>query len=473
MRSLRARLFLTIGAVLAASIAASGLLSRRATLVEVREFVSRPVETGAFDAAATTIARQVAERGPGVLPTALEQQAGVLGRPLVVLDRTGPSVVAASSALLRSARLRFPTSHPGDVDLGFAGPAGVSSIAIRGAPTRHLLDRRGQSVGWLLSLPADAGGAVAGDHTGPAAVVPAWIVATTGVAAAGLILTFALSRRILRPVGELTAAVMRMQTGDLSVRADRAALGSDEIGTLARSFNAMAARLAEHERARRQMFADVAHELRSPVTNLRCTVEALQDGLATPDLATIDALHDEIMFLQRVIADLQDLTLAEAGRLSLHLEPVVVWDAIGRAVGMATSTTRNPVVIDVPTDLPLVIADASRLEQVLRNLLSNARRHAGEAGAVTIRATAIDDRVRIEVSDAGAGIAPEHLPHVFDRFYRADGSRSRSTGGAGLGLAIVRHLVIAQGGTVTAGSAGLGLGATFTVELPRHRGAVL
>jgi two-component system sensor histidine kinase BaeS len=471
-RSLRTRLFLTTGAVLAASIAASGLLSRRATLVEVREVVSRPAPAGGFERVASDVAAAVAVGGTPVLQAMLDEQSRILGRPLVVVDAAGSGVAASSSAALRAARVRRTSSVPGDVDLEFAGPAGVNSIAVRGAPARELLDPHGRSLGFLLAFPVEADGAAIRDRDLPGpGIAPAWIVVTAGVAVAGLILTFALSRHILRPVGELTDAVRRMESGDLGARAERAARRNDEIGRLAGSFNTLAARLAEHERARRQMVADVAHELRSPVTNLRCTVEALQDGLAAPDRATIDALHDEIMFLQRVVADLQDLTLAEGGRLTLHLEAVDVRTAVERAVSSTTTTTGPAVAVDIPEDLPPALADASRLEQVLRNLISNARRHAGDTGPVTVRAFATTDRVRIEVSDRGTGMAPEHLPHVFDRFYRADGSRSRSTGGAGLGLAIVRQLVEAQRGSVEAVSEGPGQGATFSVELPRHRAA--
>ncbi|MBI4265111.1 MAG: HAMP domain-containing protein [Acidobacteria bacterium] len=148
-----------------------------------------------------------------------------------------------------------------------------------------------------------------------------------------------LARRILRPIGALTDAARRMERGDLDARVD--VRGGDEMAGLARAFNAMAARLADHERLRRQMVGDVAHELRTPVTNLRCLLEGVQDGLERPDRATIDTLYDETMFLQRLIADLQDLTLAEAGSLPLHVRPIAVADVVGRAV---SSMTRMPAV---------------------------------------------------------------------------------------------------------------------------------
>ena len=473
MRSLRTRLVVTIGVVLAASIALSGLLSRRATLVEVRKVVSRPPQGAAFDPVATAVVQAVAKGGTSALQEALESQARVLGRPLVVVSPDGTSIVASSAPVFRESRVRRDPDRPGDIELDFSVAGGINTVAVRGAQVQPLVDA-GKPVGDLIALPEDAGDADSrAEERGARAVwlVPSWMVATASVAGAGLLLMVALSRHILGPVNELTDAVRRMEAGDLGARAERAAQGGDEIARLAASFNAMADRVAEHDQARRQMVADVAHELRSPVTNLRCVLEAVQDGLSQPDAATIDALHDEVMFLQHVIADLQDLTLAEAGQLPLHLEPVRVQDVVNRAVA-STANVRGPdVVIDLPPDLPAVTADPARLEQVLRNLLSNARRHAPESTPILVRAAATGGRVRIEVSDSGAGIAPEHLPHVFERFYRADRSRSRSTGGAGLGLAIVRQLIEAQGGSVGARSGGPGTGATFNVELPEARAA--
>lgn len=279
-----------------------------------------------------------------------------------------------------------------------------------------------------------------------------------------LVLTFALSRRILRPVGELTAAAGRMQRGELDVQVQ--ARGHDEIGELGRAFNAMAARLAETERLRRQMVSDVAHELRSPVTNLRCSLEAIQDGLVPADRANIDMLHEETLFLQRLISDLQELALAEAGRLQLHLGDVNVEEVIRRAAASMSKSPGAAIAIDAEAHLPEVRGDADRLEQVLRNLLSNARRHTPADGAITVSATRSGVGLRIAIRDTGSGISAEHLPHVFDRFYRADQSRARATGGAGLGLAIARQLVSAHGGTLAVSSEGTGSGATFTIDLP-------
>jgi two-component system sensor histidine kinase BaeS len=268
------------------------------------------------------------------------------------------------------------------------------------------------------------------------------------------------------PVTALTDAAYRMRGGDLDVRVE--VRGRDEVADLARAFNDMAARLAENERLRKQMVSDVAHELRSPVTNLRCTLESIQDGLAAADRSAIDALHEETLFLQRLIADLEDLSRADAGQLTLRSEQVDVAAAIRRAAGATLpGDTGIELRLEIGEALPLVAGDTDRLEQVFRNLLANAVRHTPAGGRVIVRAGRYEaGGVRVEITDTGCGIDAAHLPKVFDRFYRADASRARATGGAGLGLAIVRQLVAAHAGNVTAQSAGVGYGATFVVTLP-------
>jgi two-component system sensor histidine kinase BaeS len=295
---------------------------------------------------------------------------------------------------------------------------------------------------------------------GAAPLLPPWATATLVTAAIALFITFTVSGRILRPVSALTDAARRMREGDLAVRVEPS--GDDEIARLGRAFNEMAERLAQTERAKRQLVSDVAHELRSPVTNLRGMLESIQDGLAAPDAGHIEALHSETLLLQRLIADLQDLALAESGGLALDLERVDVEAVARRALGNGCDAVR----VAIDADARFVRADAVRLEQMLRNLLSNARRHTPPDGTIEMRSTRLGSLVRISVADTGCGIAVEHLPHVFDRFYRVDGSRDRATGGAGLGLAIVRRLAEAQGGYATAESAGSGLGATFLIDLP-------
>jgi signal transduction histidine kinase len=257
-----------------------------------------------------------------------------------------------------------------------------------------------------------------------------------------------------------------MEEGDLT---QRVPVGSpDEIGELARAFNAMAESLGRTERLRRTLVTDVAHELRTPLTNVRGYLEALRDGVAEPTPALIASLHDEAVLLGRLVEDLQELTLAEAGQLHLDRAVWTLDDLVGSAVELARPRALEKGVAlraEFPPDLPAVDVDRTRIGQVLRNLLGNAITHTDAGGEIVVSAARGHGEVEVRVHDTGAGIPPEHLPHVFERFYRADRSRARATGGAGIGLAIVKELVQAHGGRVGIDSAP-GRGTTVTFTLP-------
>jgi signal transduction histidine kinase len=457
MFSLRARVFVTVAIVLAAATVASGLLSRRATLVEDRE-VFGPRRLPPLDGVAEEIQTAYASGGWDTTRTTLKAIAGRLGNRLLALDQKNHPIAASSSEL---EQVDVQAASPdGDLSIRANSQGTLAKIEMRGIPAFPVRDVEGLEVGRVYVLPADSGGPIV-----RAPVVRPWIVSTAGTAALALLLAFALSGRILRPVGELTAAAHRMRQGDLDVRVTPR--GDDEIARLARAFNEMAERLGQIERTKRQMVGDVAHELRSPVTNLRCGLEAIQDGLVAPDRDRIDALHSETLLLQRLIADLQDLALADAGGLALERQAVDVAEIVRRAVGPDPGGARVQATIE--PGAARITADPGRLEQMLRNLISNARRHTPPDGRIDIRAARHGAHVRIEVADTGCGIPAEHLPHVFERFYRADPSRDRATGGAGLGLAIVRRLAEAHGGTVTAASGGVNQGATVTITMPDAR----
>ena len=288
--------------------------------------------------------------------------------------------------------------------------------------------------------------------------------AAAGLAAVGLGL--GLSRRILAPVGALTEAARRMAAGDLSQRVDSAS--GDEIGDLARAFNAMADGLSRLETLRRNMVTDVAHELRTPLTNIRGYLEALRDGVVEPETEVIDALYEETMLLNHLVDDLQELSLAEAGQLRLDRQPVALAAVVDQAIAAFASRAKVKgvaVQIDLPADLPLVDVDPRRGGQVLRNLLENGLTHTPAGGEIGIAARAAGGWVEVSVRDTGAGIPAQDLPFVFERFHRADRSRSRATGGAGLGLAIARQLVEAHGGRIWVES-DEGEGSTFRFTLP-------
>ena len=282
-----------------------------------------------------------------------------------------------------------------------------------------------------------------------------------------MLVTLALSARILRPVERLTAAAQRMEKGDLAVRVP--VESEDEIGQLAHAFNAMAGSLASQEQLRRNMVGDVAHELRTPLTNLRGYLEAARDGLVAPDGALVDNLYEETMLLNRLVIDLQDLAQAEAGQLTLVRQPAALEGIVEQAVAiLRPQAEAKGITLSDRSCRPLCpwwMSIATRVGQVLRNLLNNAVAHTPDGGEITVSARAMDQEVAVSVHDTGTGIAPEHLPYVFDRFYRADKSRARQTGGAGLGLAIVKQLVVAHGGSISVESVP-GQGSTFTFTLP-------
>ncbi len=281
-----------------------------------------------------------------------------------------------------------------------------------------------------------------------------------------LLLTFLLSRRILAPVKALTGAARQFGKGDFSHRVEYK--GKGELSELASSFNSMADDLERTERLRRNMVADVAHELRTPLSNLKGYLEAISDGVVKPDEATIKSLNEEASSLSRLVEDLQELSLADAGKLKIIVQPEDISRLIKETVTvLQTKAAAKSLTIsaDLPAALPLVNIDSHRIKQVLYNLLDNAVAHTGKEGRITVTAREQDDKVYISVADTGEGIPAEDLPMIFERFYRVDKSRARATGGSGLGLTIAKRLVEAHGGTIEVKSI-KGQGSTFTFNLP-------
>ncbi|KOU69225.1 kinase [Streptomyces sp. MMG1533] len=296
---------------------------------------------------------------------------------------------------------------------------------------------------------------------------------TKVVGAAGLVLavtvavTAVVATRLVRPLRALTEAAQ--QPPDRHVRVP--VTTRDETGILAAAFNELTERRERLETQRRAMVSDIAHELRSPLTNIRGWLEVTRDGVVDPDPALLASLHDEALVLQRVIDDLRDLADADAGTLRLHPEPVRCDELLGQVVA-AHRVAADAAGVSLRTAVdgtPWLDADPVRMRQALGNLVSNALRHTPEGGTVTLAARRAGDCVLLEVTDTGSGLAPDELPHVFDRFWRAEKSRSRRTGGSGLGLPIVRHLVAAHGGTAEATSEP-GAGSVFTLRLPGTAG---
>jgi two-component system OmpR family sensor kinase len=301
------------------------------------------------------------------------------------------------------------------------------------------------------------------------------ILITGAVLAVGaaLVMGALLSRSLTAPLQRLAAAARAVAVGDLGHRVRPE--GSEEMVEVARAFNDMTAALDESERQRRNMVADVAHELRSPLTVLQGNLRAMLDGVYDLDVAEISRLYDETRLLSRLVDDLRDLALADAGQLRLALRPVDIVSLIRNTTEtIASAAEGQGVALDgrLAEDLPPVQADADRVAQVLRNLLINALRHTPPGGSVTVTATANANGggVEVAVSDTGEGIAPENLSHVFERFWRSDPARTRSgslgrMGGTGLGLSVVQSLVEAHGGRIWVESTP-GQGSTFRFTLP-------
>lgn len=290
---------------------------------------------------------------------------------------------------------------------------------------------------------------------------------------AGLIalaLGFVLFRQITAPLNGLAAASDRIAAGDLAARAP--VHGADELARVARSFNAMADKLALSETARQNMLADIAHELRNPIGVLQSHLEAMMDDVFPTDKAHLASLHDETVLLSRMVSDLRELALADAGRLTLNRVPTDLHALVEHTVAAFQPQAREQQIgltADLNNHLPLLNLDAQRIEQALHNLLSNALRYTPPGGNVSVELGREGQSARVVVRDTGTGIAPAALPHVFERFWREDKGRSRAQGGTGLGLAIAKQWVEAHGGKMGAESR-VNQGATFWFTLPLDAG---
>lgn len=287
---------------------------------------------------------------------------------------------------------------------------------------------------------------------------------------AALGVSWYVSRRIAAPVGGLAAAAEDLAAGGYATEVNDPGLGA-EFATLTSSFNAMAGQLANVERTRRRLLADLAHEMRTPVSTLDAYLEALEDGVVGVDVKTLTMLRGQTGRLARLADDITAVSRAEEHRLELHpqvLEPRELVDAAVRAMADRFAAGGITLVADIAPRLPTVSVDPDRIGQVLSNLLDNAFRHTPSGGRVTVaaRASATGDAVEFTVADTGDGIPVDSLQHVFERFYRVDRARDRAHGGSGIGLSIVKALVEAHGGRVRVQSGGQGCGATLGFAIP-------
>lgn len=338
----------------------------------------------------------------------------------------------------------------------------------------------GRFIGFLLfmAVPLVGLGILFGTILSRAEAVPQRLMVFIGVVCGfpllSALIIFVIGAVVFRnlgtPLAEIMAAADAVAEGDLGTRVEEG--GPGEFRRLARSFNRMTTELERADQQRRNLTADVAHELRTPLHILQGNLEGLQDGIYQPTPEHIAAMLDETQMLSRLVEDLQILSLAETGQLPLHLEPANIAELLAD-VGTSFSGPAEASGIDLLVETEgsaadlTITGDVERLDQVLSNLLGNALRYTLEGGQIQLSASAIPNGIQLIVRDTGEGISPEDLPYVFDRFWRGDKSRQRQSGsGSGLGLAIAKQFVLAHGGEIQVDSE-LGKGTAFTIYLPK------
>jgi histidine kinase len=346
------------------------------------------------------------------------------------------------------------------VVVGVVVLAGTAELHAPGALSRHVA-RMQALTGSDAALTADLYQSFA------MAVNEVIIVAASAATLAAVAISVFTAGRIVGPIQAMMRASQRIAAGHYHERV--AEPGQDELGALAESFNRMAATLEQTESRRMELIGDVAHELRTPLAAIRSAMEGLVDGVLPAEAETYLNVEREAIRLQRLVRDLEELSRAEAGQITLDLQPVILADLVkdvAERLALQFEDKGVALEVDTPAAQLAVRADPSRITQVLTNLLGNALQYTPSGCRVTVRAWAEGREALVSIHDTGIGIAPEHLPHLFERFYRVDKSRSRAGGGSGIGLTIAKHLVEAHGGRIWAASEGEGQGSTFTLALP-------
>ncbi|CAM2069188.1 Histidine kinase [Sulfidibacter corallicola] len=481
MASLRLRIFLALGAVVIVSLATTGLVSYLNVRYQVAKAVFLQVDEGqAPQLPLSVLDHLVTALEGGASPeTVAETLSGLLRETDyhgVVFDGE-KQVHGTYPAELADAG---PTLTP-DGSLHFRNPESEdapTTIKIRG-PFRVFRNEAGAALGYLYLFPNRG----LTDGSLPDSMLPehparrmmkkvnTWqSISIVAIGLLALFVLYRLSRRLLRPIEHLTLAVREIAAGDLSQRVDIE--GDDEVAELAAAFNAMAGELARQENLRKQMVCDVAHELRTPVTNIRCELEAIRDGLMTADAATIESILEEVLSQSRLVEELQDLSLAEAGTLALHPETLDFDKVIdGACKGFASLIGQAELsLVRQRGEAAKVRADPERLRQILGNLLRNAIAHTPAGGTITVTTSRDEAGAVVTIADSGKGIPTEHLAHIFERFYRVDSSRSSETGGTGLGLTIVKNLTELMGGQISVTSEA-GKGTSFRITFPESSGS--
>ncbi len=461
LNSFRNKLILALVLTVVVAIGSLAYLAHRATLQGFGLYVTRGAEARA-----------------GHWASLLAQYYAAQGSWLGVDEFLQESTTSPSSQGLRQMRGREGSLVTGasSEHVLLADPDGVVLADSRGVMAGSTLDRDMRSRG----VPVESGGQVVGivivgTQIGLLGSLEAEFLRSIdrSLLVAGLLAALAavatgtlLFRQLTTPLQDLTRAAENLAAGDLDQRVE--VHSRDEVGELGRAFNAMSDALASNEELRRNLMADIAHELRTPLSVIQGNLEAILDGVYEPTPENIAVIHQESMLLASLVSDLRELALVEAGQLKLDLASVslaVLAKLVKEAFQPRARDKGVRIVLDFAPALPQVLADAQRVRQVLSNLVSNALRHTASGGEIRMTGGARGGGVILRVEDTGTGIPPDDLPHIFDRFYRGDRSRSRSGGGSGLGLAIAKQLVEAHGGGIEVESE-VGRGTAFVVTLP-------
>ena len=446
---MRLKLFLSFTLIVLVSVSLVALIARRGTVNEVRLFMYRGGMVGLNDLASNLESYYQNngnwKGGQSIINsthTGTQGMGGMMNQRLLLADATGAVVLDtrgsnAGSKLSQSERaIAIPLRVDGKT-VGYLYASG--GVGINTAGQQALLSRLNRGV----------------------------LVAGLVAGGLGLILALGLAYTLLRPVRDLTLASQKLADGDLSQRVS--IHGKDELATLGNAFNRMADSLQSAEESRRLMTADIAHELRTPLAVQRANLEALQDGVYPLTVENLTPVIEQNHLLTHLVEDLQTLALADAGQIELQRTPTDLVSLVERVVERfqpQAALHQVRLTLSPPaTAVEPISVDPVRVEQMLTNLLSNALRYTPLDGQIDVAMTQLTKLVRLTVHDSGPGIPGDALPFIFERFYRADKSRSRMEGGSGLGLAIARNLARAHGGDITATNHTSG-GALFTLTLP-------